>query len=71
VDRPVQELKGFRRVTLGPGELQAVTFTLDSSAMAFYNTATKDWVAEPGQFEVLIGSSSRDIRLKGSFNLER
>ena len=71
VDRPVQELKGFRRVNLAPGEVQAVTFTLDPSAMAFYSTAAKDWVTEPGPFEVLVGSSSRDIRLKGSFNLER
>ncbi len=71
VERPVQELKGFRRVNLAPGEVQVVTFTLDSNAMAFYSTATKNWVAEPGQFEVLIGSSSRDIRLKGPFNLER
>jgi beta-glucosidase len=38
--------------------------------MAFYSTAKKDWVAEPGQFDVLVGSSSRDIKLKGSFNLE-
>jgi beta-glucosidase len=71
VDRPVQELKGFRRVGLAPGETKVVDFTLDRSAMAFYNTAKKDWVAEPGQFDVLVGSSSRDIRLKGSFDLQQ
>jgi beta-glucosidase len=70
VDRPPQELKAFRRVNLAAGETTDVRFTLDQSAMAFYSTAKKDWVAEPGQFDVLVGSSSRDIRLKGSFDLE-
>lgn len=70
MDRPVDELKGFRRVTLEPGETKTVSFTLDPSAMAFYSTAKKDWVAEPGAFDVLVGSSSRDLPLKGSFNLE-
>ena len=66
VDRPVQELKGFRRTTLAPGEKTAVHFSLDRSAFAFYNPAKKDWVTEPGLFDVLVGSSSRDIRVKGS-----
>lgn len=70
VDRPPQELKAFRRVNLAAGETSDVRFTLDQSAMAFYSTAKKDCVAEPGQFDVLVGSSSRDIRLKGSFDLE-
>jgi beta-glucosidase len=71
VDRPLKELKGFRRVSLKPGETQAVTFALDRTAMSFYDPARKDWVAEPGTFEVWIGSSSRDVRLKGSFELAR
>jgi beta-glucosidase len=70
VDRPVQELKGFQRVVLAPGESKSVHFTLDRSAMAFYSTVKKDWVAEPGQFDVLVGSSSRDIRMKTSFMLK-
>jgi beta-glucosidase len=70
VDRPIQELKGFRRVDLAPGETKVVRFTLDRSAMAFYSTTKKDWATEPGQFDVLVGSSSRDIKLKGSFDLE-
>jgi beta-glucosidase len=69
VDRPIQELKGFQRVDLAPGESKNVHFTLDRNAISFYSTAKKDWVAEPGPFEVLVGSSSRDIRMKGSFTL--
>jgi beta-glucosidase len=69
-DRPIKELKAFRRIQLLPDEAKVVQFTLDRSALAFYSTAKKDWVTEPGQFDVLIGSSSRDIRLQGSFNLE-
>ena len=69
VDRPSQELKGFRRVMLTAGQSQSVTFAIDQRAMSFYSLAKKAWVAEPGGFEVLVGSSSRDIRLKGSFEL--
>ena len=71
VDRPTKELKGFRRVMLNPGQAQDLSFTLDKSALSFFSTAKDDWVAEPGTFEVWIGASSRDIRLKGSFELER
>ncbi len=70
VDRPVKELKGFRRVGLKPGETKTVTFGLDKSALSYYSEARHDWVAEPGTFEVLLGSSSRDIRLSGKFELE-
>jgi beta-glucosidase len=68
-DRPVQELKGFQRIALAAGESKDVHFKLDRSAIAFYSTAKKDWLTEPGQFDVLVGSSSRDIRVKGSFSL--
>jgi len=68
-DRPVQELKGFQRIALAAGESKDVHFKLDRTAIAFYSTAKKDWVTEPGQFDVLVGSSSRDIRVKGSFSL--
>ncbi len=71
VDRPVKELKAFRRVELSPRESQTVAFTLDRSAMAFYDPGKKDWVVEPGMFEVQVGGSSREIRLKGSFEIAR
>ncbi len=67
--RPEKELKGLRRVMLQPGETRTLTFTLDPSAMSFFDPGKGDWVAEAGAFEVLVGASSRDIRLKGGFSL--
>jgi beta-glucosidase len=69
LDRPEKELKGFRRVMLQPGQTETVAFTLDQSALSFFDPGKNDWVAEPGAFEVLIGGSSRDIRLRGTFGL--
>jgi beta-glucosidase len=68
--RPPKELKGFKKVALEPGESKVVKFSLDQRALSFYDPYQKQWVAEPGEFEVLAGSSSRDIRLKASFTLE-
>jgi beta-glucosidase len=68
--RPEKELKGFAKVLLQPGETQTVQFTLDEEALSFYAPALERWVAEAGDFEVLVGSSSRDIRLSGRFTLE-
>jgi beta-glucosidase len=67
--RPEKELKAFGRVMLQPGESRALTFTLDRSALQFFDPGKKDWIAEKGAFEVLVGASSRDIRLKGAFSL--
>jgi len=69
VARPIKELKGFRKIYLAPGEAQTVTFTLDARALSFYAPYKKAWVAEPGDFELLIGSSSRDIRAVKRFTL--
>ena len=60
--RPVKELKGFRKVKLAPGEEKAVTLTIDKKALSFFDDAKHEWVAEPGKFEAIIGSSSRDIK---------
>jgi len=49
-------VKGFRRVELAPGASTSVRFALDKSAMAYYSTEKKDWVAEPGKFDVLVGA---------------
>ena len=66
VFRPEKELKGFAKVSLAPAEAQTVTFELNRRAFAFYDTASRDWQVEGGQFEILIGASSRDIRLTGT-----
>ncbi|MBQ6862745.1 MAG: glycoside hydrolase family 3 C-terminal domain-containing protein [Clostridia bacterium] len=63
VYRPVKELKGFKKVFLAPGEEQTVTIELDKRAFAFWNTAIGDWYVESGEFDILVGASSRDIRL--------
>ena len=70
LDRPAKELKGFHRVVLAPGQSQRVMLTVDQAAMSFFDPWKDDWVAEPGAFEVLVGASSQDIRLKGAFELE-
>jgi len=67
--RPFKELKGFRKVNLAPGEHTTVQIELNSSAFAFWSTAIDNWLVEPGDFEILVGSSSRDIRLKSQFHL--
>lgn len=62
--RPVKELKGFKRITLQPGEKQTVSFPVGFEQVKFWKD--DKWVTEPGQINLLIGSSSDDIRLKGS-----
>ena len=69
VKRPEKELKGFQKVFLKPGEAKTVTLTLESGAFQYYDEAKKQWVLEPGKFDVLVGSSSRDIRLTGAVTL--
>jgi beta-glucosidase len=64
--RPVQELKGFKRLTLKAKESRIVTFSLSTNQLGFYNTDMK-YVLEPGTFETMVGSSSQDIRGKGEF----
>ncbi len=68
--REPKALKGFARIRLKPGESKTISLKLARSSLAFYSPKRKKWVAEPGWFEVLIGSSSRDIRLKGRFLLK-
>jgi beta-glucosidase len=67
--RPVKELKGFRKVFLKPGESQTVSVPLDRRAFAFYDPQRRGWLAEQGDFRIMVGSSSRDIRLQGDFKL--
>lgn len=68
--REVKALKGFVRVSLKPGESKWVTFKLNKKHLSFYDPNAKKWIAQPGWFEVLVGSSSRNVRLKGKFLLK-
>ena len=61
--RPVKELKGFRKVWLEPGESKEIEITLCKRAFAFYNVNINDWCVETGEFDILVGASSADIRL--------
>lgn len=69
VERPVKELKGFKKVSLAPGETKEISFEIDKDAMCFFDADAHKWVYEPGMFEVLIGSSSSDIRSKIRFRV--
>ena len=70
IDRPVHELKAFSRVELQPGETKAVQFSLQNPAFSYWSPETKDWVMDPGTFEVQVGASSRDIRLRVPVKVE-
>jgi beta-glucosidase len=69
VARPINELKGFQRISLQPGETKEVEFTLTPETLSHLNVQMKSAV-EPGDFRVMIGSSSKDIRLKGIFKVQ-
>ena len=64
VHRPEQELRAFTKVALAPGETRRVTLTLDDAAFAIYDTDAGKWIVEAGEFEIRLGASSRDIRLR-------
>lgn len=67
--RPDKELKGYEKVTLEPGETKTVTMTLDHRSFAWYNTDLKDWYAASGKYDVMVGTSSRQICLSASVQI--
>jgi beta-glucosidase len=62
-DRPVKELKAFRKISLGPGEKKLTTIILDRKAFEIYDEARGAWIVEPGEYQLYVGTSSKDIRL--------
>lgn len=68
--RAPKELKGFVKIHLDPGEEKKVTVELDDRAFAFWNTATEDWCVESGEYKILVGASSRDIRLEAAAKMK-
>ena len=69
--RPPRELKGFAKVFLKPGEKKTVTVTLPHDAFAFYDPGRRAWVSESGDFNIALGSSSRDIKFETGYTLGR
>lgn len=70
VIRPVKELRDFAKVELAPGESKTVSFVLDKRAFAYYSVKIHDWHVETGEFDILIGKSSRDIVLSKTVTVE-
>ena len=70
LDRPVKELKGFRKVHLEPGETKTVEFVIEPDMLKFFDDAKHEWVLEKGKFTAYVGSSSQDIRSEVSFEVK-
>ncbi len=68
-ERPVRELKGFHKLFLAPGDATRVEIVLDAWAFSFFSTNADQWLMEPGVFDIAVGSSSRDIRLRAQVEL--
>jgi len=60
--RPLKELKGFEKISLEPGEEKTVSFTLTKEALSYYDDKKNTWIAEPGNFKIMIGASATDIK---------
>jgi beta-glucosidase len=72
LDKPALELKGFSKTgLLKPGEVQTISFTLDSRSLASFDTGSSSWIADAGNYTVKIGASSKDIRLNASFTVAK
>jgi len=67
-DEPDKQLRQFERIELAPGETQTVTLDLPRRAFAYWDVAQHTWAVKPGEREILVGASSRDIRLRGTWN---
>ena len=70
IDRPAKELKGFEKVFLKAGEKKSVTFEIDAEDLSYFDAEKHEWVAESGEFQALLGSSSEDIKAMVSFQLK-
>jgi beta-glucosidase len=69
LERPVKELKGFKKINLEPGETKTVEFVIEPDMLKFFDDAKHDWVLEKGKFTAFVGASSKDIRSQVSFEV--
>lgn len=70
LQRPVKELKGFKKIALAPGQTEDVIFTITPEDLKYFDDSRHEWIAEPGKFKAMIGSSSTDIRGSVTFTLK-
>ncbi|MGI8634071.1 MAG: fibronectin type III-like domain-contianing protein, partial [Segetibacter sp.] len=71
VKRPIKELRGFERISLEPGQTKTVILSLPAEKLSFYDEKSHGFIVEPGAFDLLVGSSSEDIRLKAKLNVSK
>ena len=70
VKRPVEELRGFERVSLDPGQTKTITLELPAQKLSFYDEKVHRFVVNPGAFDVMVGAASDDIRLRARLNIQ-
>lgn len=70
ISRPEKELKGFAKVDLKPGEDTTIEFKLKAEDFSYYSTEKEEWIVEPCEYELILGASSRDLRLRNKINLD-
>jgi beta-glucosidase len=63
---PPQQLRGFQKITLAPGQSGQVTFPIRKKDLAYWDVASQNWIVPDGSFGIGVGASSRDIKLKGT-----
>jgi beta-glucosidase len=69
IERPVKELKGFEKIFLDPGQSEQVSFTLSPESFSYFSEEEMSWKLDPGSYEIQIGNSSANIKLKEEINL--
>src|SRR5262249_41192229 len=69
VPQPPKQLKGFQKVSLDPGKQTRVRIVLDARSLSYWDVKSHSWAVEPGDYSVMVGASSRDVRLRGHFKV--
>ena len=69
ISRPPQELVGFEKVHLKPGQVEQVEIRINADDLAYYDPEQHEWILEPGQYDLSIGASSRDIKMTSSLTI--
>jgi beta-glucosidase len=70
VTRPIKELKGFEKINIKAGETKTVSFTINKNTLQFYSEEKDAWIVEPGEFDIMIGTASDNIKLQGKIEMK-